>query len=65
MKADNLKLKIAMARACMNKVDLAKAADLPHATVKNVLYGREVRPRTIGMVAKALGVDVTEILEEG
>lgn len=64
MKADKTKLQLAMARACMNISDVAKASGLPHPSAKNVLYGRSVQPRTIGKVAKALGVDVTEILEE-
>ena len=64
MKADRKKLELAMAKACMNTEDVQKAADIPRPTLNNVITGRGVRPGTIGKVAKALGVDVTEILED-
>ena len=64
MKANKNKLRLAMARACMNPQDLAKAAEMPPQTVNGVLRGRSVRPATLGRIAKALGVDPTEILEK-
>nr|DAR49827.1 MAG TPA: Helix-turn-helix XRE-family like protein [Caudoviricetes sp.] len=64
MKADRKKLEIAMCRACINSDGLAKAADMPRPTLNNVISGKGVRPATIGKVAKALGVDVTEILKD-
>ncbi|GAA0243299.1 hypothetical protein GCM10008922_00580 [Faecalicatena contorta] len=63
MKANRKKLEIAMAKACMNTEDLQGKSGMPRPTVNNVISGRSVRPRTIGEVAKALGVDVTEIIE--
>lgn len=48
----------------MNTEDVQKATELPRPTLNNVISGRNVRPGTIGRVAKALGIDVTEILEE-
>lgn len=62
MKADISKLRLAMARACMNPQDLAKAAEIPPQTVNGVLRGRSVRPATIGRIARALRVDVSEII---
>lgn len=53
-----------MARAKMNTEDLCKKAAMPRPTVNNVISGRSVRPGTFGKIAAALGVDVTEILEE-
>lgn len=64
MKANKNKLLLAMARACMNPQDLAKAAEMPPQTVNGVLRGRSVRPATLGRIAKALDVDVAEILEK-
>lgn len=63
MKANKERLLIAMARACMNVQDIASKAEMPDMTVKNVLSGRCVRPRTLGKVARALGVDPAEISE--
>lgn len=64
MRADRNKLELAMARACMNAKDIAIKASMPEMTVKNVVYGRNVNPRTLGRVCKALGVDVSELLPE-
>ena len=63
MKVNRSKLELAMARACMSPADLANKAVLPRPTLNNVIVGRSVRPVTIGRIAKALGCDVTEILE--
>lgn len=63
MKANKKRLEIAMANACMNTEDLQKVSKMPRPTLNNVITGRNVRPGTIGRVAKALGVDVTEIIE--
>lgn len=63
LKADKRKLELAMARACMNAADLVEKAELPRPTVNNVIVGRNVRTGTVGRIAKALGVDVTEIIE--
>lgn len=64
MKANINKLRLAMARACMNPQDLAKAAEMPPQTVNGILRGRGVRPATLGRIAKALGVDPAEIVKE-
>lgn len=63
MRADKIKLQIAMASACMNPQDLAKAANMPPQTVNGVIRGRAVRPATLGRIARALNVTPQEILE--
>ena len=63
MRASKSRIEIAMARSCMNLDDLAKTADMPRPTVNNVISGKSVRPGTLGKIARALGVDVTEIME--
>ena len=63
MKADRKKLELAMARACMNTGDLVKTSAMPRPTVNKVITGRNVSPATLGRVARALGVDVTDIIE--
>lgn len=64
MKANKKKLEIAMANACMSTAELQEASAMPRPTVNNVISGRSVKPATLGRIAKALGVDVKEILEE-
>lgn len=65
MKVNRQKLELAMARACMDSKDLPAAAQLPRPTVNNAIVGKSVRPKTAGLIAKALGCDVTDILEGG
>lgn len=61
MKLDRKKYMIARARACMGQKDL-EAAGIPKGTLCRALRS-EVKPETAGKIAKALGCDVTEIIE--
>lgn len=63
MKISKRKLEIAMARAELNRDTLAKKANMPIPTVCNVYTRGTCKPVTAGRIAKALGVDVTEIME--
>lgn len=62
MRIDRRKYMIARARACMGQKELI-AAGIPHGTLCRVLNS-SVKPETAGRIAKALGVDVTEIIED-
>ena len=64
MKVNRRKLEIAMANACMNAADLQRAADMPRPTLNNVITGKSARTATVGRIAKALRVDVAEIIED-
>lgn len=64
MKADRKKLELAMARACMESRDLPAVAGLPRPTVQNAIVGKGVRPATLGRIARALGVDPAELIQE-
>lgn len=63
MKIDMNKLEIAKARACMTTKDILKQG-IASGTYNNVSVGKSVSPLTVGKIAKALGVDVTEIIED-
>lgn len=58
------RLEVAMARAELNRNTLAEKADMPIPTICNVLTRRTCKPATAGRIARALDVDVTEILED-
>lgn len=62
MKLDRKKYELARARARMGQKDLV-AAGIPKGTLCHALGGGGIRPETAGKIAKALGVDVTEIIE--
>lgn len=64
VRANRIKLEIAMEKACMDTKDLQESIGMSRPTVNCVISGRNVRPGTIGKIARTLGVDVVEILEE-
>lgn len=61
MRIDRKKYMLARARACMGQKEL-EAAGIPKGTLCTALRSN-VKPETAGRIAKALGVDVTEIIE--
>lgn len=63
MKIDRQKFNLERARACMGQTDFEKAG-IPKGTLCRAMSGKGLKPETIGKIAKALGVDVTAILEE-
>lgn len=64
MKINKEKLEIAMARAELNRNTLAEKAGMPIPTICNVYSRGTCKPATAGRIAKALGCDITEILED-
>ena len=64
MKIDKRKLEIAMANACMSTAELQKNAMMPKQTLFSAISGKNIKPVTVGKIAKALGVAVTEILAD-
>lgn len=62
MKINRKKLELAKARACMGQKEIV-AAGFPAGTLTNAMTGKNVKPETAGRLAKVLGVDVLEIIE--
>lgn len=58
------KLRLACARRCINSKDLVEIAGIPRSTLSNALKRQGASPATIGKIARALGVDVLEILAD-
>lgn len=61
LKINRRKYELARARACKGTRDLV-ADGIPRGTLSKIFH-EEIRPETAGKIAKALGVDVTEIIE--
>ena len=61
MNIDRQKYELAKARACMGQKELV-GAGIPQGTLCRALQ-KDIRPETAGRIAKALGVDVTDIIE--
>ena len=60
MKAVRQKIEIIMARKGIKGKDI----NIPKSTMQNVLGGRNVQPYTLGKLARELGVDITEIIQD-
>mgnify|MGYP004554800581 CR=1 FL=1 len=61
---DRKKIEIIQARNGISLEELYTRSGLTSATVLNMRRGRPCKPTSVHKLAKALGVDVTEILKE-
>lgn len=57
------KIETILARKEMNRGQMAEAAGVSRNRIYVILNSRNVTPAVAGRIAKALGVDVTDILE--
>lgn len=66
MKIDIEKLNIAQANSCLTNKELCKNAEVGYITLIEIKNGKRKSPnlKTLGKLAKALNVDVTELLEK-
>lgn len=64
MKLNRNKVDVAMARKKMTVVQLAEAYGVSRARMNVILNSQVITPVCAGRVADALGVDVTEIIEQ-
>lgn len=64
MRIDRIKLIAEMARKNLKVKDLARLAGISRMTVTAVRGGKSCTSSTATHIARALGVDVTEIMEE-
>ena len=61
VKLNKEKFDLAKARTCKGTKEL-EAAGIPRGTLCTAMSGKNVRPETIGKIARALEVDVTDII---
>lgn len=64
MKADRKKSELAMARAKIDVPEVVVRSGLSKGTVFKAFSEKNVRPSTVGKIAGALGVDVSQIMKE-
>lgn len=64
MTIDDNKIAVAMARKRFTKTSLAEAAGMSRNRLNVILNSKKVTPVAVGRIAKALDVDVTEIIED-
>ena len=63
MKIDREKVNICMARKQMTVQNLADTYGVGRARINTILNSRNISPVSVGRLAAALGVDVTEIIK--
>lgn len=64
MKLDVPKIKLILAEREMNQSDLAKKCGVNRQQINNILSRESCTLKTMGKIAKALGVPVQEIVKE-
>jgi predicted transcriptional regulator len=63
MRVNKQKLQLVMANCCMSSGELQLKSELPRGTFLNVITGKNVRPATLGKIAKALNVPVEKLVD--
>lgn len=63
MKLDRVKIEIEMANNLVSYSETAEKAGISKQRFSTILKQKNISPKTAGKIAKALGVDVTEIIE--
>ena len=64
LKPDSRKVLIAMAEAEMEPTELALAAGIPRNIVYTIRRGFYCKPKYLGAVARALSVNVADLIED-
>lgn len=64
MKINSLKLSIVMAEKELNYSELSRLSNVSRTSLSYISSGKNCNPATVGKIAKALEVDVTELLED-
>lgn len=64
MTISDSKIALVMARQALTKAALAEKAGMSRNRLNVVLNSKKVTPVSVGRIAQALGVDVSEILED-
>jgi len=62
VKINNQKLDMILARRCMSRCDLRDGTS--PQTLMRIKKGLDVKPKTAGRIARALDVDIAEIVEQ-
>ncbi len=63
MKIDKMKLDLAMANKVYSAKELSQKCGVSQVTIARITKGvQDARPGTVGKIALALGVDITDII---
>ena len=65
MRVNKTNLDLAMLRACMNPKEISDKAGISYPAFARARNQEDVKPATIGRIAKALNIDPADIIEKG
>lgn len=63
MKLDCMKVRVCMAQLGLTGTALAERAGITRQTLSAALHGKDCSPKTVGKIAAAAEVDVSDIIE--
>lgn len=64
MRLDEIKFAVAMVKKGLNMNGLAKECGISRNTLSAAKAGKRIKPETAAAIANALGVEVTDLLED-
>jgi DNA-binding Xre family transcriptional regulator len=62
MKIDKKKFDIVLATKCLGLYELCEKSQVSRATLARISHDKELKPETVGKIAKALKTPVTDII---
>ncbi len=62
MQIDKIKLQLLLAEKELSAKDLAEMAEISPQTISKIIKNGRSKPKTIGKIAKALGVEPAELV---
>lgn len=66
MKIDAKKFNIYQARECLENMELKQKSGVSMAIIRKIKSDKDIefRPKTVGLIAKALNVEIQEIIKD-
>ncbi len=64
MRIDRIKFVLELTKRDMKQVELARTAGVSRATVNNICRGKSCSEEVANKIAKALNINITEIIEQ-
>lgn len=64
MRLNKIRFNISIAKKCLSIKELSNLSGVSTVTLNKLKQGNVTTPKTIGKIARALEVDVTEIIED-
>lgn len=64
MRIDRIRFVLELTKRDMKQVELAQTAGVSRVTINNICRGKSCSEEVVNKIAKALNIDITEIIEQ-